>query len=299
MIIQFIGLFVINQYSPVTQNIVNPQNGTSQNITFYPAENQLPFGMQPPQNQANQSLLSIIISFAIAFLFIFLLMKYRVRAVIKIWFLLVVILALGVSFNAFFKIYFMNAWILSIVFAVPLGLLKVFRPNYIIHNFTELFIYPGIAAIFVPVLGVLSVIIVLILISIYDMWAVWHSKVMIKMAKFQMNEVGVFGGLFIPNLTKKIRGQIAKLRKSKSKKGAKRIKISMAILGGGDIAFPLIAAGVFLRAYGIIPALFVIFGALAGLGYLLARSEKKKFYPAMPFITVGIFIALIVWKVLF
>jgi hypothetical protein len=46
--------------------------------------------------------------------------------------------------------------------------------------------------------------------------------------------------------------------------------------------------------YGIIPALFVIGGATLGLSYLLFSGEKKKFYPAMPYITLGIFLGLLV-----
>jgi presenilin-like A22 family membrane protease len=180
--------------------------------------------------------------------------------------------------------------------------MKIFRPTNKIHNFTELLIYPGIAAIFVPMLSVFSIIILLILISVYDIWAVWHSGIMQKMAKYQMEEVGVFGGFLISNLTKEQREMIKKFRAQKTKsigKKLKKLKIKIAMLGGGDVIFPIITSGVFMIAYrSIVPALFIIFGALAGLTYLLFTSEKKKFYPAMPFISVGIFIALAIWYLL-
>ena len=80
----------------------------------------------------------------------------------------------------------------------------------------------------------------------------------------------------------------------------------MAILGGGDVIFPIITSGVVLMTQfvnlpfglkpfigGFIPALFVIFGATLGLTLLFLFSEKKKFYPAMPFITAGIFLGII------
>jgi len=66
-------------------------------------------------------------------------------------------------------------------------------------------------------------------------------------------------------------------------------------LGGGDIVFPLIAAGVFMVSYGIGAALSVIIGAFAGLAYLLLTSRKKKFYPAMVYIVPGIFLGLLIW----
>ncbi len=41
-------------------------------------------------------------------------------------------------------------------------------------------------------------------------------------------------------------------------------------------------------------AVLVVLGATLGLAYLLLFSEKKKFYPAMPFITIGILLAMLV-----
>ena len=81
------------------------------------------------------------------------------------------------------------------------------------------------------------------------------------------------------------------MKKSDLKK--KKIKVNIAILGGGDVIFPIITAGVMLNAFGIISALFVIAGATLGLSYLFFFSEKKKFYPAMPFISAGIFIGML------
>jgi presenilin-like A22 family membrane protease len=93
---------------------------------------------------------------------------------------------------------------------------KVFGKNFLVHNITELLIYPGIAAVFVQILNFYTVFVLLILISIYDMWAVWHSGIMQKMAKYQMNELKVFSGFLVPYLTKVQREKI-KLMKDKSK----------------------------------------------------------------------------------
>jgi presenilin-like A22 family membrane protease len=213
----------------------------------------------------------------------------------------VVALALGISLNAFIKDSFSNAGLLVLLFSVPLAYLKVYRPSFVIHNLTELFIYPGIAAVFVPIFNVWTVLVLLVIISIYDMWAVWHSGIMQKMAKFQMKEIKVFSGFFIPYMTKQLKEKLRKLRlkKGKSVKAGKNIRISLAILGGGDVVFPIITAGVFMVNYGILPALFVIFGAFSGLFYLFSISQKKKFYPAMPFISGGIFLALLLWWLVF
>ena len=119
------------------------------------------------------------------------------------------------------------------------------------------------------------------------------------MAKFQMDELKIFGGFFLPYANKKEKAKIEILRmKLKEKKITKKelmkkgIKVNVAILGGGDVVFPIIISGVVLKTLGVWPAIAVIFGALLGLGGLLLFSEKKKFYPAMPFISAGIFLAL-------
>ena len=73
-----------------------------------------------------------------------------------------------------------------------------------------------------------------------------------------------------------------------------KVKVNLAILGGGDVIFPIIASGVFYKVYGtIIPAFIIsIFATLALLGlFILAR--KGKFYPAMPFLTIGIYLGII------
>jgi len=44
----------------------------------------------------------------------------------------------------------------------------------------------------------------------------------------------------------------------------------------------------------LLPAILVIAGATLGLAYLFVVSEKKKFYPAMPFITAGIFLGMLI-----
>ncbi|MBT3398178.1 hypothetical protein HOA55_03960 [archaeon] len=307
---QIIGLLVINAYAPVQQTVVNPETGEIQNIT---SQQNLPFGLQTPEQEATPSLLSIVISFALAFAIIFILMKYKWKFVIRSWFFLVITLALGISINAFLRTHLVQASIIAIAIAIPLAYAKIFIPNTYIHNLTELLIYPGIAAVFIPILLPWSMIALLILISLYDAWAVWRSGIMQKMAKFQMEELRIFGGFLIPSVSNKVRAQITKIKqKYKGKSMPKRVKekkfkVSLAILGGGDVIFPIIAAGVFMRAFpeqalfgvaGLIPALFIIAGALVGLTFLFLITKKGKAYPAMPYITAGIFASLAIWKFL-
>jgi presenilin-like A22 family membrane protease len=282
---QLIGIFVISQYTPEIKHIVN-ENGTITNQTTY----NLPYGMDPPEDITPAStLISIIFALAIAVFLMFFIMKYKVESLLKVWFFVVVTLAIGITVNSLIlKLPYSS--LIALVIALPLAFLKIFKRGFLAHNLTELIIYPGIASIFVPILNLWSVVLLLILISLYDMYAVWHSGFMQKMAKYQIQKLKIFTGFFVPYVGKKEK-QLIQQTKSKKLKD-KKVRVSVAILGGGDVVFPLILAGVVLNTWGLIPALLIAIGATLSLAGLFYLSEKGKFYPAMPFLTIGCFIAL-------
>jgi presenilin-like A22 family membrane protease len=295
LLTQFIGLYVVNHYSPI--RVVD---GVVQSVS----SPSLPYGMETPELQNEQQYFAlfpfIIFAFIVAIVLMFILSKFKIEFVMKLWFFIVVAIALGISFNSVLtKLPY--ASLIAFLIALPLAFIKIYKRHFLVHNITELLIYPGIAAVFVPILNIYTIIFLLILISIYDIWAVWHSGFMQKMAKYQINQLKIFSGFFIPYTSKKVKEKIKNMKMSlkKSELKKKRIRINVAILGGGDVIFPIITAGVMLKTYGFLSAVFVIFGAALGLFYLLIRSEKKKFYPAMPFITAGIFLGMILFKVLF
>src|SRR3989339_699906 len=64
-------------------------------------------------------------------------------------------------------------------------LVKFNKPNIIIQNLSEIFIYGGLAAVFVPMINLFAAFMLLIVISIYDFIAVYKTKHMVKLAKFQ------------------------------------------------------------------------------------------------------------------
>ena len=293
---QFIGIYVVNNYSSVKIS-----NGVSVNVSA-PS---LPFGLETPElketNEFNYAFFSIIIAFIIAISLVLFLTRLNAEFFLRLWFFLVIIIALVISLNVFiskigigvYDVSFLSkifplSWLIALMLAIPLAYIKIYRRNFLVHNSTELFVYPGIAAVFVPIMNIYTISFLLILISIYDAWAVWHSGIMQKMAKYQINKLNVFSGFFIPYASKKVKLQMQRMKLSKSAK-LKKVKVNIAILGGGDIVFPIIMAGVMLKTFGLIPAIFIIFGAALGLGCLFFLAEKKKFYPAMPFITAGIF----------
>ena len=308
VITQFLGLFVISVYLH--------------------SGNSLPFNMQPPAeiNPNDPSIyISILIAFVIAIGLFFLLTKIKAEKIIRTWFFIVTALAIGLTLKALFflglkdtlminPIPYLNMIIpefsifsVLIFFAIciPLAYIKIFKRNILVHNLTELLIYPGIAAVFIPIINIIGIIILLLLISIYDIWAVWHSEFMQKMAHYQINTLRFFTGFFIPYANKEEKNKIKLIKdkyKDKSEKFLEdkfkkaKVKINLAILGGGDIIFPIITAGIFFKYMGLIPALIITLFATISLLYLFVFAKKGRFYPAMPFLSSGMYIAMIlIW----
>ena len=240
--------------------------------SYLPRET-LPFNVEKLQFEENTSYIPIIIMILITTVIALFIMRIKAFRLWKVWFFIAVFYALTISFSAFIleKI--------AAFLALILAFFKVLRPNVIIHNLTEIFIYGGLAAIFVPILNVFSISVLLILISVYDMIAVWKTKHMIKMAKFQA-KAKIFPGLLIPYKIKGIFG----------KKEKKSVPVKMALLGGGDMGFPLLFAGVVMKTSGIYNAFIIILFSTIALFLLFMFADKKKFYPAMPFLSAGCFL---------
>lgn len=271
---QFIGIAILYNYIDVEKS--------SEEETVF---KEVPFIERPPVEERT-FFIPVIIAVLIGTVIFLTLLKYNLIWIMKTWFLTAMFISLLVAFNAFIPITF------AATLALILSLWKIFKPNFWVQNGTELFIYGGLAAIFVPLFNLFSGVILLILIAAYDAYAVWKSKHMIKLAKSQ-TKAKMFAGLLINYSFK-----------SKAKSGLPKVKklnkaeIRTAILGGGDIGFPLIFAGIVLKELGLWQSLIIPFFAAAGLGLLFWKADSKKFYPAMPFISAGCFIGLgVVWLI--
>jgi presenilin-like A22 family membrane protease len=192
-------------------------------------------------------------------------------------FFLTISLALGVFLKAEY----------AFILAFAIAALKLYKPNLIIHNISQILMYGGIAILLVPLFDITWIIALLIVISIYDIYAVFKSKHMVKMALFQ-TQSKLFAGITVP------------LKKAKKVKG-KKIKMREAIIGGGDVAFPLLFTGVVMNSLMTIGAiskeiaflrvLIIPIVVSLTLLFLLIKGKEGKFYPAMPFITAGCLIA--------
>jgi presenilin-like A22 family membrane protease len=237
--------------------------------------------VERPEISPKLSIVYMTVAIILGTVLILFIVSFKRVFIWKLWFLLSVILCLQISLAAFLNEIF------ALFLALFFGFWKVFRSNFFVHNLTELFIYGGLAVIFVPMLNPFYAIILLFLLSCYDMYAVWKSKHMIKMAKFQ-TKAGIFAGFLIPYYKKK---------EDKSKK-VNLEKKRTAVLGGGDVGFPLIFTGTVLVKYGLFSALIVTIFSTFALFILLFLSKKDRFYPAMPFLSAGCFLGFAIVKIL-
>jgi len=306
-----LGMFVLTQFigmAILSADIFHIQHVSSDGIVTK-SDNPYMVWISPPepqtQTQAFGIFSQIIFSFVIAVLLIVFLSKFKIQFFMKAWFFFVVSIALFLSFYAISKLAGIISPQLIIIgicasVALVLAYFKVYQRNFLLHNLTEFLIYPGIANVFVAILNIYTIVIFLVIISIYDAWAVWHSGIMQKMAKYQINQLKIFSGFFVPYMSKRMKAKVQSMKEkfSNSEMKKKKIKVNIAMLGGGDIIFPIITSGIMLQEYGLTSALMVTAGATAGLAYLFFFAEKKKFYPAMPFITAGMFVAMILSYIL-
>lgn len=235
---QFFGLFVTHHYTTT----------------------ELPYGLEPPEVEKEQSPWVFIILVIFTTAIIIILMKYKLVFVWKAWFVLVLTICMAVSLSSIFTGIFVG------LTAFILAMLRLKEKDIYLHNFTEILVYGGLAALFAPMFNTIAITILLIIICIYDVIAVWITKHLVKLAVVQ-SKAGIFPGIVVA------------------------YKNQRAILGGGDIGFPLLFATIVGRELSMMHGYFAVFGALLGLIvlFLISRlSKKPRFYPAMPFIALGI-----------
>ncbi len=262
---QLIGLAVLQQYTIITQ----------EGILFREIPSFFGMGFERPHLSPSAMGIMLFIGVLLGTALVFFLLRSGHITLWKMWYVLAVIICLHVVLASVLKKG------IAELLAILIGIWKVLRPNVFIHNITELFMYGGLATFVVPLLSFSSVLILFVLIGIYDAYAVWKSQHMISLARFQMKS-GVFSGLALPY----------HVPHKHQEKEVKRKKVVIhtfrtAILGGGDIAFPLLFFGVIQRDFGFGPAVLSVGGAALALFLLLVKGDKNAFYPAIPFLLAG------------
>lgn len=247
--------------------------------------------VERPETTGFESLLFILIGIAFATGLFLLIVRFNLLRLWKLWFFFAVLLTMWISFSIVMGQ--TEAFIVALVIAS----VKVFRPNPIVHNMAEVLVYSGIVLLLFPMFDVVWVVALLLVISVYDFLAVFKTKHMVSMAKFSM-KAKLFPGISLPIQDSKKEASVSGRRIMKTNKTGEveEKQYQAAILGGGDITFPMLFSSVVMQdlfrngldKLASLNLSFIITATTAAsLLLLLLLARKGKFYPAMPFVTAG------------
>jgi presenilin-like A22 family membrane protease len=307
LIAQLFGLFLIAKDA----NIVSMQKDGQTVLQVQHSDTAM--GARPETTGAG-SFIYLAIGIAVGTILVLILAKFKKSNIWRLWFFLAVWIALSISLGVVLDDGIFYQYDYAIFLALLLAIWKIYFPNPYVHNLTEILMYAGIALLLVPIFDVTWALVLLLAISLYDMYAVWKSKHMITMAKFQ-TESKIFAGLLVPYSVKSSdvanaiknddvpQVKSTKIKVSKNKQSFdKTTKIDLnvqpknAILGGGDVVFPLIFAGAVMeklltsgltKTSAYFESTIMVITTTIAIALLFFFAEKDKFYPAMPFVTAG------------
>jgi presenilin-like A22 family membrane protease len=240
------------------------------------------------QNQSAASGLYIFVMIAVSTAVLLILYKYNAQFVIKAWFALAILISTLIFFEALFDP--LTALILTLV---AVGTRFITDSPMIVNTMT-IFAFAGFGAFFGSIFGLPAIIALMVILSLYDYFSVNISEHMVALAKFGM-ETNTFMGFTYPKGEDGMDMADADIQDLEPDDDASAETVDgddgpgagMGILGGGDIIVPLAFAATLLPDYGAIPAMVSIFGAAAGLTFLLLKAQNGKFYPAIPPVAIG------------
>ncbi|MEM5846752.1 MAG: presenilin family intramembrane aspartyl protease [Candidatus Aenigmatarchaeota archaeon] len=259
LLTQILGLYIGNEY-----------------IQLIKAGEAEPF-FENPESVENSVILLIYMLLMTAL--VLLIIKYRI-ALIRALEAVAIFVASAWTFDFLFPvvIYFIPV---SLILASALTAWKILRPSVLNQNLALIFSIAGVGAILGASLGVFPVLVFIACIAIYDFISVFLTKHMVYIAKEITKTPTAFTVAF-PYKFEKPKKVILKEKKMKK-------KIHVFQLGGGDIALPLIFSVSVLKSFGLIQAIFSVFGALLFLSILVYYVTKRPgtALPGIPWISCG------------
>lgn len=206
--------------------------------------------------------------FAVATVFMLIFIRFAKRGVfLKIFFALSLFVGMQIVAG------FILPSIFSIV--VPLALVIVYflNPSVWLHNTILIISIAGIGGLFGLNLNPRGTVIILAILALYDFWAVYKTKHMVKMARAFVKE-SVIPAIILPTDVGGLKTRI-----KEAKPGG-----NFYLLGSGDLFFPLLLSSSAL-SIGILNAIFVGVFSLLGLfitHFIFVFQEKRAPMPALP-----------------
>src|SRR3989344_7364451 len=155
-IAQLVGIAILYHDIRVVQTVI-PSGEVVQGI-----EHPETVMAERPQLYGFEAVFFVIVSVAIGTGLILLLVKFRIWKAWKLLFFIAVFSSISIALGVFIDPY------IAIAIAFLLAVLKIFRPDPLTHNLSEVFMYAGIVVLFTPLFDILWIALLLIIISIYD-----------------------------------------------------------------------------------------------------------------------------------
>ena len=220
---------------------------------------------------SNISIKSFIIQFSVITLFIVLIIKFlkkknHKKTLFKSLFIFTIFTG---------GVLMLNVWFSDIISLCLMSVL-IFLWNkkklVYLHNLCVVLGIAGTISIAGLSITPQTVIILLVLFSIYDFIAVYKTKHMVKMAR-SMIESGAILGFIIPHKLSYFNRKTDSINKDWT-----------FVLGGGDVAFPLLLI-CSLVPYGVFNSITVSIFSLIGLSLsflIFIKQKEKKAIPALP-----------------
>jgi len=239
----------------------------------------------------------IRLEFALAYFFgvvvamgvvLFLIPIVKLKLVLKVFF----------AFLFFWGIFIVFGLVLPVPVAVTLGIIGpgfwFFRPKIWLHNLLMMLALVSSAVVFGALFAPWTVLLLLLAISVYDIVAVRFGY-MLWMAK-KLFESDTLPAFVLP---RKMGSWLADLKESDLRKLAeeKATEREFAILGGGDIGFPLLLVVSVFFNYGLAGSLVTAATSVAGLVFAFWLQQvvlKGKPLPALAPISFGSFIGFLI-----
>ncbi|MFC1599035.1 presenilin family intramembrane aspartyl protease [Patescibacteria group bacterium] len=214
-----------------------------------------------------------LVFFAIATLAILFILKYVKKTwVIQSLFYLAILEGLLIFGQAYFT------YPASFYFVVFMVIVWLIYQNIFVHNIAIILAVSAISVIFGLSLSPSMAIIILLILAIYDFWAVYKTKHMVKMFK-GLAEAKVHFSLIIPET---FRGLFTKVKEV-------NLGSEYLFLGTGDLAIPAIFVISSLKI-SIVTAFYTSIGAILGLILLYTLfviQEHRQPMPGLPPIIMG------------
>jgi len=184
-------------------------------------------------------------------------------------------------------------WELALVLAALVGLAWFFYPRIWLHNVVMLFAMISMATVFGHLISPWTAVALLAALAVYDLLAVRFGFMLWMASKLSLSSA-------VPAFVFPRRGKEwcsglkdASFSNAEHEKSSER---RFSILGGGDIAFPLLVSASVFFAFGIKPAILVAVFGLSGLAMAYAIQMillKGRPMPALPPIAAACVVGLL------